>query len=286
MDTIVQSIEKLNQEVAQIQILHRALRPDEMARLKSIHQALPLLQQALDVLNSETASYLITYKIVSDRDGKLKAGGRTACNFWNRFIAPKCPIVIRLGVFTELSNIIARAYKPYQNYGTVYGRVEFNTEYLDTFTENAISGTIVHEIGHTLGIGWDEWMALFDKQTGRFTAEAIEQLSALEEMHVETDYPQGTKYSHWDEERFGTELMTGIKDQSEHVLPVTVDIMRLFGHHVTEQLPEKTALKTLLDSLSQVVFSRKDEARAIDRDHLEETEIWEMIPHDEPLKTN
>jgi hypothetical protein len=31
-------------------------------------------------------SRLITYKTVSDIDGRLKASARTACNFWNRFL--------------------------------------------------------------------------------------------------------------------------------------------------------------------------------------------------------
>lgn len=46
-------------------------------------------------------SNLITYKIVADVNGRLKAAARTSCNFWNRFIEPSSPIVIRLGVFTS-----------------------------------------------------------------------------------------------------------------------------------------------------------------------------------------
>ena len=34
-------------------------------------------------------SRLITYKIVSDVDGRLKAATRAACNFWNRFLQPR-----------------------------------------------------------------------------------------------------------------------------------------------------------------------------------------------------
>jgi hypothetical protein len=50
---------------------------------------------------------LITYKIVSDVDGRLKAAARTACNFWNRFVVPSSSIVIRLGTFTAFCSTIA-----------------------------------------------------------------------------------------------------------------------------------------------------------------------------------
>jgi len=76
--------------------------------------------------------------------------------------------------------------------------------------------------------------------------------------------------------------MTGIKDPAEHVLPVTIDIMQLLGHQVCERLPQQADLDTLLRALSVVAFSRKDEARAIDRDHFEVTEICEEIPHHRP----
>ncbi len=131
--------------------------------------------------------------------------------------------------------------------------------------------------------GRDEWSALFDQQTGAFTREAIGRLAALGEMRVEAHYGPGTSLSHWDEELFDRELMTGIKDPKEHVLPVTIDVMRLLGHQVCETLAAKTELDTPLSMLSTVAFSRKDEARAIDRDHCEMTEIWELVPHTEQL---
>jgi hypothetical protein len=78
--------------------------------------------------------------------------------------------------------------------------------------------------------------------------------------------------------------MTGFKDVMEHVLPVTIKIMALFGHQVVEELPKKTDLGILLDTLAQIVFSRKAEAKAINLDYFEEAEIWENVPHDQPLK--
>ncbi|MCP4256228.1 MAG: hypothetical protein GY774_01720 [Planctomycetes bacterium] len=277
-------IEDLTQEAARIQIQGRGLRPDEMARVKAIYEALPNLKQALAILTTEIKSTLITYKIITDLDGKLKQASRVACDFWNRFVIPSYSIIIRLGVFTSNSNTIARAYKPYERDGVRYGVIEFNTKYLSRFSRNEISGTIIHEIGHTLGIGWNEWENLFNKSNGKFNDSVIKELGDLKDMHVETDYGSGTQYSHWDEQRHDEELMTGFKDNTEHVLPVTIDIMSLLGHQIAERLPHKADLSTLLDSLAQVTFSRQAEAKSLNRDHFEETDLWENIPHDQPLK--
>ncbi len=282
MEALKNIIDSLTQEAAEIQIQGRALRPDEIARVQAIYEALPHLKQALDILSAEIETTLVTYKIVSDEDGKLKQSARVACNFWNRFVVPNSSIVIRLSVFTANSTTIARAYQPYTREGVVYGVVEFNTKYLSSFTRNEISGTIIHEIGHTLGFGWDKWMNLFDSN-GVFTDEATSILSDLEDMRVETDHGPGTHYSHWDEQRHGEELMTGFKNSSEHVLPVTIRTMALLGHQVVEDLPQQTDLNTLMDALAQVMFSRQSEAKAINLDHFEKTDLWENVPHDQPL---
>ena len=89
MNQIIELIASLEQEAASIQIQGRALNSEEMARVRSIHQAIPLLRQAADMFQAaEIEDNLITYKIVSDIDGRLKLGAQTACNFWNRFVVP------------------------------------------------------------------------------------------------------------------------------------------------------------------------------------------------------
>jgi hypothetical protein len=114
MNSLQQIIEELTQEAARIQIQGRSLRPDEIARVQAIYEALPHLKQAFAILETKTQSTLITYKIVTDLDGKLKQAARISCSFWNRFVLPSYSVVIRLGAFTSNSNTIARACRPYE----------------------------------------------------------------------------------------------------------------------------------------------------------------------------
>lgn len=233
---------------------------------------------------SQAGANIITYKIIDDAGNRLKNGARAACNFWNRFVLPRYSIVIRLGIFTQLGNTIARAYVPFERDGVRYGQVEFNTRFLLEFTPDEITGTIIHEIGHTLGIGWDDWTGLFNSGTGRFDAGAVARFAALAQMEVERDGGPGTALAHWDEELFDRELMTGYKDMGgEHVLPITIDVMEAFGHQVAERLPAQTSLEELLQGIASMVFSRQDEIRQIDLDYFEETAVRETVPHGAPL---
>ncbi|HEA65792.1 MAG TPA: hypothetical protein ENI07_03075 [Desulfobacterales bacterium] len=220
---------------------------------------------------------LITYDIVSDKDGKLKDAAKIACNFWNRFIIPKTPIVIRLGTFKSKGFVIARAYKPYSNKGVVFGPIEFNVKYLDLYDALDIAGTVIHEIGHTLGIGWNKWMDMFDHLSGEFKDIYIKEIPALRSMMVETGYGPGTQYAHWDEGVFNLELMTGFKDPMEEVLPVTIAVMRLLGHTVIEELPKLTNLDELMEQVDGIVFSRSGDVEKIDKSYSEEAEIMEEL---------
>jgi len=220
---------------------------------------------------------LVTYHIVSDRQGKLRDAAKLSCDFWNRFILPNSPVVIRLDTFTEFGNTIARAYRPYRRDGTAYGVVEFNTVFLERYSDTEIAGTIIHEIGHTLGIGWDKWMTLFSQRTGRFHKRAVSKVPALANMYVETDHGPGTTLVHWDEQRFEKALMSGFKSDDEYVLPVTIDVFELLGHQVAKRLQRKRDLADILEQLRNMVFSRTEEAVQINREAYVKTEIWEEI---------
>ena len=276
-------IKELEGEATRIQEQGHALSDTDLSRLQMIQHTISWLHRANALLKPAKAPIkpvnVITYHITKDLGDKLKLGARTACNFWNRYIQPKYSIVIRLGTFTENSNTIACAYEPYSKDGVKYGRIEFNTKYLGEFTDAETATTIIHEIGHTLGIGWEDWDELYDHATGRFYPDAIARLATLESMVVELDGGPGTEFAHWDEQLFDKELMTGYKDNGEHVLPVTIDIMEVLGHTVTRRLEERTPLRGLLEEAASMVFSRQDEVRYLDREHFIETEVFETIPH-------
>jgi len=98
-------------------------------------------------------------------------------------------------------------------------------------------------------------------------------------MEVERDGGEGTAVSHWDEDLFNQELMTGYQDSGEHVLPVTIDVLKLLGHQVNQRLDRQTPLRELLASVESMVFSRQGEVRNIDLNYFEKTDLFENIPH-------
>lgn len=220
---------------------------------------------------------LVTYHITSDHKDILRGSAKLACSFWNYFLEPKQPIVIRLGTFSRFGNTIARAYRPYSQDGVRYGVVEFNKRYLNSFDEEEIVGTLIHEIAHTLGMGWDKWMQLFSATTGKFHKKYVRQLPELKNMLVETDYGPGTTLSHWDESRFDQEIMSGFKDDDEYVLPVTVNVFELLGHTIVTKLNKKIPLRELLDRVRGMQFSSTGKLASIDRTAYIETELWEEI---------
>jgi hypothetical protein len=220
----------------------------------------------------------VTYKIVADNGGKLWEAARRACDFWNKYLIPSSPIVMRLGLFTSNNNAIATSFKPAVNDGVYYGGVEFNTKYLASFTDEQIVGTIIHELGHTLGMGWDDWMNLFNHETGVFHPEYIAAVPGLSEMRAELHYAPGTVFSHWDEDSpHKKEIMTGFKDSGEYVMPVTIEVMKLLGHQVINHLSAKTSLADLLADIQNYQFLMIDEAESIDRDYFLQSGVAEEI---------
>lgn len=224
---------------------------------------------------------LITYRITGDHQGKLRKSVKLACNFWSRFIQPVVPVIIHLDtLITEYESPIAVAGSPASQDGELHGSVKLNPKFLENHNETDIAGIIIHEIGHTLGFGGDKWRKLYKKKRGRFTKKSIRTVPALKEMLVELsyNYRPGTRLAHWDEKKHRNELMTGVHNGSEYILPVTIDVMELFGHKVIKRLDAKCQVKDIIDDLRDVTFSRTEDAVALNRDTFIKTDIWEEIP--------
>jgi len=210
---------------------------------------------------------VVTYKIASDQDGQLKIAGKISCNFWNHFITPSHSVVVRLGTFYSNGYVIARSYLPYGVDGVTYGVVEFNTKYLSQFTPKEIAIIVIHEIGHTLGFGWERWMGLFDRITGRFHDL---------DMYAELDYGPGTQYSHWDEQRYSAELMTGIQGPgAEYLKSETIKVMSMLGHSISVLPVTDVPMSQILSNVEQIQFTRQGDVERIDLEHFEKTELME-----------
>ncbi len=206
--------------------------------------------------HNHTSRSLVTYKIVSDVGGRLRSGARTACNFWNGFLLPSAPIVIRLAAFTSLESTLTRAYAPYRKAGTLYGRVAFNAVYLGKYTDEEVAGLITHEIGCTLGVGWETWAQVLQLASGTF-------LNDLGDDHYEDDQV----------------LLTAFQAAVGGVFPIPLDVGALLSQGIIERLASREGFDQLLKNASQLTFTRHGEAQAVDRDYFEETELVDHTPH-------
>lgn len=139
--------------------------------------------------------------------------------------------------FSDNSNTLALA-APCMSRGggededtTFVGLMAFNATYLDSLeADGQLVATIVHELGHVLGIGtyWDfgpfrllqyeptepdcrnaEAFDIAPTYVGEFGRLAFERLGGVGSVPVEDEGGPGTQCGHWDEETFGNELMTG-----------------------------------------------------------------------------
>lgn len=222
----------------------------------------------------------MTYYIENDWNGLLKPAVRTCCNFWNRFLYPEKTTVLRVGHFTEDSFTIARCWYPYTLPWATFSRIEYNTKYLSP--DESIEGTMTHEAGHSLGMGFGEkWFNLFDDRNGKFYSEIITLLPDLELMRVELDGGSGTELSHWEEASLISErdLMSGWKSENEIVLPITIAVFSLMGCTIRERLISIALLDSLLQEARQVLVpsNLKTVAREMKLDHFEPTDLMEEI---------
>lgn len=128
---------------------------------------------------------------------------------------------------------------------TFYGIMFFDTDDLAFLQQfEVLDEVVVHEMGHVLGIGtlWDfnrdllQGTAADPRFVGPRAIEGFHEVGGRgTSIPVEEDGGAGTRFSHWDEETFDTELMTGFIATGESPLSVmTVGSMADLGYGVSE----------------------------------------------------
>eukprot|EP00817_Percolomonadidae_sp_ATCC50343_P005161 CAMPEP_0117426762 /NCGR_PEP_ID=MMETSP0758-20121206/6788_1 /TAXON_ID=63605 /ORGANISM="Percolomonas cosmopolitus, Strain AE-1 (ATCC 50343)" /LENGTH=200 /DNA_ID=CAMNT_0005212079 /DNA_START=293 /DNA_END=895 /DNA_ORIENTATION=- len=178
------------------------------------------------------------------------------------------------------------------------GKINFNEKYLKTYSNERISSTLAHEIGHTLGYGFDiKWKNLFnfrgngnvidyqiDKHNQTNAQFKADWRNDIKDMYVELDFGWGCKHSHWDEMRYGKELMTGKKNYGdEDVFRVTVLTCYYMGHQINNYPEwEKTNWSTLYQEAKSFVYHDYETAMTFNRleDHPMKIREHEKIEED------
>jgi hypothetical protein len=128
-----------------------------------------------------------------------------------------------------------------------HGEVEFDqADVAQMYSQGTLYYVVLHEIGHILGIGtlWDEF-GLIDASTHRyFGANALAQYRIASGnfnanfIPIEDGGGPGTANSHWDEETFDAELMTGYSEGPGVDMPIsamTIGSLADLGYSVNLQ---------------------------------------------------
>ena len=121
----------------------------------------------------------------------------------------------------------AGSYLPYK------GTMQFDVADANVYQAAGLFDDIVlHEMLHTVGFG-TIWSSKGLISGGGFNgplANAVYPGSAL--IPLETDFGAGTAYSHWDEDAFGSELMTGFIDGNNDLSYMTIASLGDLGYSV------------------------------------------------------
>jgi hypothetical protein len=133
---------------------------------------------------------------------------------------------------------------------SLYGIMFFDTADLGFLEQFGIlDEVIVHEMGHVLGIGtlWNfgrnllQGTAADPRFVGPRAVAAYQSIGGKGiSIPVEDGGGPGTRFSHWDEETFGTELMTGFIGTGQSPLSVmTIESLADMGYIVNPQVADR-----------------------------------------------
>ena len=121
----------------------------------------------------------------------------------------------------------------------LYGVMSFDNADLNWLEERGrLQSTILHEMGHVLGIGtlWN-YKKLIDEEAHAYTGEhALSEYRKLEDgvnsVPTEDDGGRGTANGHWEKDDFDNELMTGFLSSSSPLSKVTIGSLADLGYQV------------------------------------------------------
>lgn len=138
------------------------------------------------------------------------------------------------------------------------GRMSFDSDDLDNMESNgSLLGVVMHEMGHVLNLssfGWDIILGVLDYDTTQcLDATAVtysgangvarwHALGGTGDVPVEENGIVGTGCSHWDEETFGDELMTGYIALISSLSTVTIGSLDDLGYEVNYAAADPYAL--------------------------------------------
>ena len=147
------------------------------------------------------------------------------------------------------------------NFIPLLGFMRFDSADMATMEENGIfEGVILHEMGHILDIafvGWNIRGLLVFNAGNCLSATIVENIgvNAVAEWHalggsddvpVENEYGSGTQCSHWDEETFENELMTGFATGDLALSRLTVGTLEDIGYEVNYSAADDYELPSAL----------------------------------------
>jgi Leishmanolysin len=136
---------------------------------------------------------------------------------------------------------------------SVYGVMFFDTADLQFLEDLGLfDEVVVHEMGHVLGFGslWNFGRNLLEgsgtadpRFTGPLAISAYDRLGGTGTVPVEGDFGPGTANSHWDEDTFDNELMTGFLNLGDNPLSaLTVASMGDLGYVINDRAGDRYKL--------------------------------------------
>jgi len=149
-------------------------------------------------------------------------------------------ITAELGAIDGLYGILGQAGPTSVRTGSslpATAQMQFDIEDVNAMGVSVFSEVVLHEMAHSLGFGsiWDRLGLVSNGSfTGTNANNEYHALGGTGFIPVEQDGGSGTAGSHWDEETFGNELMTGyINDGENYFTAMSAASFRDMGYGIT-----------------------------------------------------